>query len=97
MDFVRRMFAANIKRSKYCLPCRFSQADLRAVVLTAGKRSDFFRADFLEAGPGFAPGALALLAVIAMVQLTLTPSKRDGTGSGRGYEERLNQCPLYPQ
>jgi hypothetical protein len=36
------MFAANIKCSKYCLPCRFSQADLRAVVLTAGKRSDFF-------------------------------------------------------
>jgi len=83
------MFAASIESSNYCSPCRFSQADLRSVVLTVGKRSDFFRADFLHAGLGFAPGDLALLAVIAMVQLTLTPSKRDGTGSGQGCEGRL--------
>ena len=37
------------------------------VVLTAGKRSDFFPAEFLYAGLGLRPGALALVAAIAIV------------------------------
>ena len=39
-----------------CSPCRFRKRGLRSVVLTAGKRSDFFLAEFLYADLGLRPG-----------------------------------------